>query len=51
MMSLWKPSIGGVEGGLINFVPPEGGGGAYYRAYLRGGLRGFIVFSQKNDVE
>ena len=47
MMSLWKPSIGGVEGGLINFVPPEGGGGAYYRAYLRGGLRGFIVFSQK----
>ena len=50
MMSLWKPSIGGVEGGLINFVPPDGGG-AYYRAYLRGGLRGFIVFSQKNDVE
>ena len=38
------------EGGLSTLFPPEKGDGAYYRegAYLRGGLRGFTVFSQKN---
>ena len=40
------------EGGLLTFFPLKREGGAYYweGAYLRGGLRGFTMFSQKKCV-